>query len=231
MGTLNSTRRGRNDETKRPRFQVAYFTPEIEMTVRHLLQYTKRTTTVFSLLGTPARDRDRQTTGIIRLLDEMFGEGTAERRPRGSPCQYDSLNFLSSTHDRHDASLLLALHRSGPEGLGARMPHLVDEQYQSTIQRIHGLTAIYSEYVRVSVPSGTKGRISFDTYLELLKGVKAHSVEMATCKCCGARHVYNPLNVTSKPACPFCARFVDVAKARSQLEARFRQRRAALNYG
>lgn len=210
-----------------PRNKFAYFEPEVELALRHLLQYTMRTATIFSLLATPAKDRERLTNGIIRLIDDLYGPGVAERRPRGNSCQYDSRSFLDSAHDRHDASLLLALHRSGPEGLGARTPHLVDGQYHSILQRIYGLTSVYSEYVRITAPGEAKGRIAFDAYLELLNAVRDQAVETATCNCCGARHVYNPLNVVNKPSCPFCVRLVNIGKARAELELRLQQRRAA----
>lgn len=195
--------------TRDRRFSPGNLSPQVEHAVRRLVRYTKRSAVILDLLQVPRSLQDRVQRSIDRALTDLYPDGV--KRPRGAPPAYDSRAFLESTHDRFEASVLLALHRrlfdtqpSTPAGPSAPS--------EDPIERIHATTAVYGRYL-ASRHNGSDGALSFDLYLELLNAVRHRVVGNAKCTTCGTRHVFSVLRTTSSQvSCPFCARYAAMAE-------------------
>lgn len=196
------------------RFDQAHCDPRTEAAVASLVRFTSRVSILLELLGATEEDRTPLNKCVVRHIDDLYGPGSAVSRPRGLSCQYTSQSFLPSIQQRREASILLGLHVSAPLKPGAALDGVFPDVYA----RIDMLVAVYGLYCS-KMRGDPSGRLSFDAYMQLLKGIQSRALHVATCKCCGARHVYNPVNVLGNVQCPWC-QMVNMDKVRAELDKR-----------
>ena len=191
--------------------------PEWEERLERVCRLTVRTSLILELCGLDKSARHRIKDLIDRCYDD-FGSATPSR-PRGQAASYGSGNFLETVAERYDAAYLLALHH--PHGSGE-----FSESETSLGRALDKRIETYLQYLTHLYPGKAMGRVSFETYCEMLKGMRCGGIEVQTCKQCGTRH---PVQVTrlGQSVCPVCYLLrPKVSAFRVDLEARIRQLRA-----
>jgi len=173
------------------------YPPEWEDRLDRICKLTLRTSLILELFGLdPEVDRERLKEAIDRRYSDMGGD--MPPRPRGQPASHQSTNFLESMAERYDAAYLLALHYPHGPGefaetefnLGRAVDKLMDtfEQYRVNLYPAVG---------------AFNTRVTFETFCELVKGVRAGGIEVHICKDCGSRHPVNVVRL-GNPPCPIC---------------------------
>lgn len=203
------------------RARNAYFADSTwEDRVEKLIKLTQRTSMIIELTGTDATP-SRVKSYVRERLEAC---GIVPNLPRGIRPGYDSKVLLKTEDDRIDAAYLVALHY-GPRGPGefseveADLGHALDKRLE-----------VYGRYCADLYPLKSRQRaprLGFEDYVVLIQGIQAKAIAIHTCRDCKGSHPYLTLQ-TLIPACPFCNRLkLDMVKARTEVEQRVQQHRAA----
>lgn len=215
--------------TPLPRNTAATFEPEWEMFFDAVISYTTRTSIIHQLAGGHADHYDRIKYAIDRRLAAMGDQ--APSRPRGNPKSHTSCEFMITKRERFDGAMLLALHFPTQDA-GALAPQGgFPDMSTALLDAAWKLLTVYRKYVNTLYPNRSSGFVSFDDYVQLVRGVEAGAVAVPTCKCCGSRHPVN-MTVPKAPSCPVCTTLhLEPDAWRASLQARLQQRRMEANYG
>lgn len=181
----------------RPKMRTSVFAdPAWEERFDALIQLTPRTTLIRDLLGIDIRPA-RLKSIVDTRLQELGME--AMSRPRGCPGRYDNRKFLGTRGERFEAALLLAMH-FGPRGAHetARAPTL---QLGPALD--HKI-AVYTHFRSVAVARGQEPRVTFESYIHMLDGLRAGALEVRACKACSSRYPVSTATMGEVP-CPICA--------------------------
>lgn len=159
-----------------------------------LIRLTSRTSLIMELTGTNIKE-SRLKHSIDARLAEM---GVGVSRPRGAPQTLNSKSFLSTKYERADASYLLSLHfgLSGSDEMSKADTNLA--------RALDHAIEVYTKYQRDCYPGAQVPRISFETYMLMIRGIKEHAIEIKHCSDCGARHPV-PIYQVGIETCPVCA--------------------------
>lgn len=187
-----------------------------------LIRLTNRTSLIMELTGTNIKE-SRLKHSVDARLAEM---GNEINRPRGAAQTYSSKSFLGTKFERYDATYLLALH------FGASATDEMSKADTNLARALDHAIEVYSKYQRDCYPGGQSARLSFETYMLLIRGIKEHAIDVRACGECGARHPV-AMHHLGVETCPVCA--VQDLKLRicrteisERIEQRRSQRRAAL---
>lgn len=198
------------------RSQTACITPDLEIALRNLLEFTQRTAFITEILGIASPLHPKVDKLIGEILEEKNrqlrarGDDKGISRARGSAPDANTFSYMRNLRHRLQASLLVALHSNkiGPSVMVMAGP------YKTGVEFSKAIAGHYQEFLRM-VPDPA---MNFDAYWALLKAIGEGRIKQEICRDCGARHVYNPVNTVGAPDCPFCATVVDVARTRPLLQ-------------
>lgn len=165
-----------------------------EEVFNELLKLTSRTQLIIDLMGTDVRPK-RIKNAVERRLAEADDK---IKRPRGVGQTCFARAFLGKVAERYDAAYLLALHFgiSGPGRAGAEE----SIRLLAVTKRIQ----IYNRYRHDLYDNPEDARVSFETYLVLLDGIKVGEVIPTNCRECGAIFPHLPSKNTML-SCPVCS--------------------------
>lgn len=194
------------------------FEPDWERRLHRMARYTLRTALFVELFGLDPAAKGRIKEAIDRLYEELGVE--MPPRPRGERATYESSNFLDSNPQRLDAAYLVSLH----------YPHGAGEFSEGEIclgRTLDKLLATYDSYIAVRYRDDhTSAAVSFETYVQVIKGIKVGGLELHTCSECNTRHVVQAVRLGHAP-CPACVTYrLDMKKARDHFDAMISRRRA-----
>lgn len=182
--------------------------PEWDSIFDALIRLTTRTSLIIELTGTDTSER--QIKKIMDRKFEVFGEKA--NRPRGVGKDKSCASLLQTTHDRFDASYLVAQH-FGP---------ICEERAETETNfklALQKRIEVFHRY-RSECYKGQEPRLSFEVYITLIQGVKERNISVSTCPNCGAQHVYNATSLDI-PKCPMCSLLeLNMVQADQQLRAR-----------
>lgn len=158
-----------------------------------IVKLTPRKSVIRALTGTDLSDQ--RLRDLIDNRREQFN--LTARGPRGVAQKCTSEGFLDTSLKRFDAALLVALHY-GAAGPGPHAP--VETHFrQAAAKRVQ----VYNTYKSIVFADGGEPRLSFETYLVLLDGIRCRDVSVHHCDSCSARYVWPP-SATTQPTCPVC---------------------------
>lgn len=186
-----------------------------------LIRLTQRTQLIQALTGTDIRPQ-RIKDAMDRRLEEM---GVPIDRPRGNGQSYTSEGFLSKTQEKYDAAYLIALH-FGANGPGASAP--AETNLGAALDK---RIETYLRYRSDLYETPEDARLSFETYIVLLEGIKNRAVTIHQCKCCTARFPWT-LGAYVRPNCPVCAvHQQDIDESRRKLDALLKMKKSEVDSG
>lgn len=182
-----------------------------------LIRLTQRTSLIQELTGT-----DIRATRLKEQIDRRLLEsGEKPDRPRGLGRSFQSEGFLATKFERFDASYLIALH-FGPRGHGE-----FSESEDNLGRALDKRMEAYGRYKAELYPGAPEARLSFETYCVLVKGIRAKTIEVHTCKDCGSRHPWHSKQL-ALPVCPVCAVLdLRMKEARRAMDLRIQRKRAS----
>lgn len=173
-----------------------------------LICLTQRTELIQRLTGTDAKPR-RIKDAVDQRIAEMGGDIA---RPRGLGQAYTSKGFLSRMAEKYDATYLLNLH------YGANGPGAAAQAETNLGAALDKRIEVYLRYRADLYENPDDARVSFETYVVLIEGVKNRVVSVHGCKDCSARYVW-PYAANLRPTCPVCALHQQsIEKAKDKLE-------------
>jgi hypothetical protein len=196
---------------------VLFRDPVWEELFDSLILLTQRTALIIDLLGTDMRPQRLKSVIDKRLADL----GVTPHRPRGVGRDYNAKGFISRNADRFDGAYLLALH-FGSRGWGESAE--VETNFRLALKK---RLEVYNKY-RGDLYPNTEPKLSFETYVMLIKGIKAAAIEVHTCPDCGSWHPVSA-GLLSAAKCPVCATLdLDMGQAHERISGRQDMRRQSL---
>jgi len=196
--------------------------PAWEERFDRLIRLVHRTALIIELTGTDIKE-NRLKSVIDSRLAEM---GMQAIRPRGVQPTCGARSFLSARQDRYDATYLMALH------FGNRFTDEMSQVDTNLGRALDHALEVYAKYQRDCYPGGQIPRLSFESFVVLIRGIKSHEIGVRTCGECSARYPV-PVHRLGIEYCPVCAvQDLKIRDARRVLDARIeaarRERRTAM---
>ncbi|OYY33376.1 MULTISPECIES: FlhC family transcriptional regulator [unclassified Polaromonas] len=168
--------------------------PRWEERFEVLIRLTQRTQLIQSLTGTDVRPQ-RLKDAVDRRVAAM---GRDIARPRGIGQSYTAKGFLSKLVDKYDAAYLVNLH------YGANGPGAASQAETNLGAALDKRIEVYLQYRSALYENPDDARVSFETYVVLIDGVRNRVVDVHTCQECSSRFVWT-LASNVRPTCPVCA--------------------------
>lgn len=180
-----------------------------------LMRLTQRTELIQALTGTDASP-DRIKAAINKRMADM---GADVQRPRGVGQRYTAKGFLAKMIDKYDAAYLLNLH------FGANGPSsctLVETNLGAALDK---RIETYLRYRSDLYENPEDARLSFETYVVMLDGIRNQAVPIHTCRDCNTKYAW-PSGGYSTHSCPVCAIHQhDAAESKRKIEALIEQKK------
>lgn len=173
---------------------IGFVDPAWDERMLILLRLTQRTQLIQELTGTNVA-----THRIVKMTNQRMLElGLEIARPRGRGQNCMSATFLQSLAQKYDAAYLIALH-FGSNGAGGSA--VAETNLGLALDK---RIAVYLRYRKDLYENSDDARISFETYVILIAGIKTRDVQVLTCEDCSSRYPWQS-KVAATPYCPICA--------------------------
>lgn len=190
--------------------------PRWEERFEVLIRLTQRTQLIQTLTGTDVRPQ-RIKDAVDRRVAEMGGDIA---RPRGVGQSYTAKGFLSKMAEKYDATYLINLH------YGANGPGASSQAETNLGAALDKRMEVYLQYRATLYENPEDARVSFETYVVLIDGIRNRAVSVHSCKDCSSRFIWT-LASNVRPACPVCAiHQQDIETSKRKLAALLHQKPA-----